>query len=700
MGALTLSRRSFVKAAAVTGAAAALATGTGGLTAVAEETTASAGDVKRIRSCCRACGKMECGVWVTVKDGRAIAIEGDESATQSRGNCCCKSQSSLQAAYHPDRLYHPMKRTNPKGEEPGWVRISWDEAYEAMVKGYGELTEKYGEECLMTLCGTSRIWSMGGYAGMKMLLNAPNATLASQICKGPRHFTGQLIDQLGGYWMATVDQPKVYVQWGTAVESSNYDDSCRTAVDAANNADVHILIDPREGGLGKEADYWLNIRPGTDHAIALAWEKIIIDNKLYDELFVKRWSNAPVLVVDDKEPTGDWILDGSGGIQMKTKLLLESDLKEDGSHKRFMVWDKTKEAAGKSGNDALSYLDAETTQWEGENYVAPTLEECEFMPEYNAYMPPASEFDSIDPALEGEYEVTFKDGSKHKARPVWTYLLDSLADKTKEWASEVTGVDADLIEEACLVWATRPEGQKFGNGGIHYQLATDQINNCVQVIRTLTYLSYLTGNADSPAGNRGPTRAPAVGVFTAAPESPVLKKMSAYPFKPMTMMDMRAKQVSADKFPMLKWYGQWTDATCNWRAAIDGKPYKIRGGHDSGSTFMNSRTRSWLGTASRAWSSGLPRTCGIIPSPSSPTSCCRPTIGWKSTIRASRRALRAASAQRARPSNRRPTRATIPTPTPSSRRPWECRGSTIPRCPRGRRTKRSSTWLCRPVPRP
>src|SRR5699024_4472663 len=139
---------------------------------------------------------------------------------------------------------------------------------------------------------------------------------------------------------------------------------------------------------------------------------------------------------------------------------------------------------------------------------------------------------------------------------------------TKEWASEVTGVDADLIEEACLVWATRPEGQKFGNGGIHYQLATDQINNCVQVIRTLTYLSYLTGNADSPAGNRGPTRAPAVGVFTAAPESPVLKKMSAYPFKPMTMMDMRAKQVSADKFPMLKWYGQWTDATCNWRAAI------------------------------------------------------------------------------------------------------------------------------------
>ena len=79
---------------------------------------------KRIRSCCRGCGKMECGVWVTVQDGRAIRIEGDESAFQSMGHCCSKSQSSMQAAYHPDRLYYPMKRTAARGEDdPGWVRI-------------------------------------------------------------------------------------------------------------------------------------------------------------------------------------------------------------------------------------------------------------------------------------------------------------------------------------------------------------------------------------------------------------------------------------------------------------------------------------------------------------------------------------------------------------------------------------------------
>ena len=124
-----LSRRSFIKAAAVTAGIAALSGSAGTLTALAETAeVGSAEDVKRIRTVCRACGKMECGVWVTVKDGKAIRVEGDQSSFTSRGNCCTKSQSSIQACYHPDRLRYPMKRTNPKGEDPGWVRISWDEA--------------------------------------------------------------------------------------------------------------------------------------------------------------------------------------------------------------------------------------------------------------------------------------------------------------------------------------------------------------------------------------------------------------------------------------------------------------------------------------------------------------------------------------------------------------------------------------------
>ena len=102
MGELNLTRRAFTKLAAVTGAAVAC-TAAAPNAALAEDAGAAArgDDVKRVRTCCRGCGKMECGVKVIVQNGRAIRVEGDEGAFQSMGNCCTKSQSSIQAAYTP-----------------------------------------------------------------------------------------------------------------------------------------------------------------------------------------------------------------------------------------------------------------------------------------------------------------------------------------------------------------------------------------------------------------------------------------------------------------------------------------------------------------------------------------------------------------------------------------------------------------------
>ena len=129
MGKLHMSRRDFVKVSVVTGAAF-------GISALAEPSLAVAddavdkpvgGDIKRIRTGCRGCGKMECGVIAVVQNGRVVRMEGDPTAFQSMGNCCTKSQAAIQAAYHPDRLHYPMKRTNDKeSDDPGWVRISWD----------------------------------------------------------------------------------------------------------------------------------------------------------------------------------------------------------------------------------------------------------------------------------------------------------------------------------------------------------------------------------------------------------------------------------------------------------------------------------------------------------------------------------------------------------------------------------------------
>lgn len=161
-------------------------------------------EVKRIRSACRGCGKMECGVWVTVQDGRVIKSEGDESAFQSAGNHCAKGQASLQAAYHPDRLRYPLKRTTPKGEDPQWQRISWDEAYKTTVDAIHANQDKYGKETCIFMGGTSRIWSMAPYGAFKQLFGSPNGIQANEICKGPR-FYATAIDASNAYsWMEVV----------------------------------------------------------------------------------------------------------------------------------------------------------------------------------------------------------------------------------------------------------------------------------------------------------------------------------------------------------------------------------------------------------------------------------------------------------------------------------------------------------------
>jgi anaerobic selenocysteine-containing dehydrogenase len=579
MGELNLTRRSFIKAAAVTGA---LSLASGGMpTALAESQTADAVEVKRVRSCCRACGKMECGVWVTVENGRAVKVEGDESAWHSRGNCCSKSQASLQAAYHPDRLKHPMKRTTPRGEDPGWERITWDEAFQTIGQKINEVMQKYGGESIFSMIGTSRIWSMSGGNAMTYYFESPNVHYASQICKGPR-FVGTRINSYDGmFWMATTERPRVYVQWGGASEISNYDDSCRHTVDTAAHADAHIIVDPRMTSLGKEADYWNPLRPGTDGAMALAWTNVVIENELYDDLYVKRWTNGPFLYCESIEPSGfETKAPSNRMFEVKTRLLKESDIKEGGSPKRFMIWDNLKEAAGSVGNDCLTYYDVATGSFEGEPDWTPQTQGIE-SPQYAegavpGFLPDPVQFDPLkDPALYGEFEVTLKDGTVAKVTPVWQMYADRAAEYAPEKAAEITGVDASVIEASAKTWATRLDPTTgYGNGGIQYMLAIEHSGNAVQNVRCFDALVGITGNFDTPGGNRGGTKGGWGSQFT--------------PGGKMNPDSITEKILGREQFPLMyPWLGMFSDARTVLDAVMTGEPYPVRACMLSSGDHMN-----------------------------------------------------------------------------------------------------------------
>ncbi|MEM4188505.1 MAG: molybdopterin-dependent oxidoreductase, partial [Candidatus Hadarchaeum sp.] len=99
------------------------------------------------RTICMGC-HCECGVLVTVENGKVTKIIGDPDHPQNEGAICVRGMSYQQLLYHPDRLRYPMER-QPNGE---WKRISWDEAMDKIASKFKELIDKYGPESPSSFC--------------------------------------------------------------------------------------------------------------------------------------------------------------------------------------------------------------------------------------------------------------------------------------------------------------------------------------------------------------------------------------------------------------------------------------------------------------------------------------------------------------------------------------------------------------------
>src|SRR6202048_5487844 len=68
------------------------------------------------------------GCEAVVEDGRLVAIDPDPSHPTGKA-LCAKGRASPELVEATDRLLYPMRRTRPKGDpDPGWRRITWDEA--------------------------------------------------------------------------------------------------------------------------------------------------------------------------------------------------------------------------------------------------------------------------------------------------------------------------------------------------------------------------------------------------------------------------------------------------------------------------------------------------------------------------------------------------------------------------------------------
>jgi anaerobic selenocysteine-containing dehydrogenase len=245
-----------------------------------------------LKSVCRSC-HGGCGVLLHVRDGRLVKIEGDRDSPLNHGRLCPIGTVTLDIVYHPGRLQHPMRRRGPRGAGT-WQRISWDEALDEISEKLDAIRKKFGPEAIALGTGTGRHhirWvSRFGHA-----LGTPNwCEPGFAQCFHPRVNTSILTfgdfpvsDFTGG------TPPACMLFWGHNPLNSGPDGETRFNVREALDTNPKIIVvDPRATELTRRAEVWLQLRPGTDDALALSMLNVVIGEELYDAPFVARWTHG------------------------------------------------------------------------------------------------------------------------------------------------------------------------------------------------------------------------------------------------------------------------------------------------------------------------------------------------------------------------------------------------------------------------
>ena len=261
----------------------------------------SAPAVSTIRTYCTLCG-VGCPAVVTVEGTRVLNLDADRSHPQG-GAVCGKGRAAPEIHDHPHRVNFPAVRTSPKtAADPGWRRVSWDDALTRIAERLLAIRAASGAEAVAfgrgTGSGTGLRPMEPWFQRLANLFGSPNYMTNTHLCNWARD--GAAYYTLGVYPVPNpdVERSGCIVLWGSNPPATLLD--LGTRIVAARKRGAHlIVIDPRRVGLANRADVLLQVRPGTDGALALAFIHELLARRAFDEAFVRDFTNAPFLVRAD-----------------------------------------------------------------------------------------------------------------------------------------------------------------------------------------------------------------------------------------------------------------------------------------------------------------------------------------------------------------------------------------------------------------
>jgi anaerobic selenocysteine-containing dehydrogenase len=220
-----------------------------------------------------------------VANGRLVRVTPMKEHPVNR--LCVKGKAIPDWLYSPQRITHPMRQV-----DGAWRGISWHEALDIIGDKLASIKENYGAKAVVVHLGQPMIGTEVPRIAVRFcsLYGTPNYTSGASLCFATRGIGHGLSLSR---WMLPLHpsykNTRCIVVWGHNPQQSNVGEEA-SILSAQKRGAKLIVVDPRATPLAKRADVHIQVRPGTDCALALGVLNVIIAEELYDRDFVTNWT--------------------------------------------------------------------------------------------------------------------------------------------------------------------------------------------------------------------------------------------------------------------------------------------------------------------------------------------------------------------------------------------------------------------------
>jgi anaerobic selenocysteine-containing dehydrogenase len=236
-------------------------------------------------NCEAACGLL---AYVDRETLQVKKFEGNPEHPGSRGRNCAKGPATLNQVTDPDRILFPLKRAGQRGEGR-WQRVSWKEALDDIASRIRKaIAEKRNNEVMYHV---GRPGEDGYTERVLAAWDVDGHNSHTNICSSG--------GRAGYQWWMGYDRPspdhanaEVILLISSHLEAGHYfNPHAQRVMEGKKDGAKLIVFDVRLSNTATHADHWLCPWPGSEAAILLAIANHLIQNRLYDPEFVRRWWN-------------------------------------------------------------------------------------------------------------------------------------------------------------------------------------------------------------------------------------------------------------------------------------------------------------------------------------------------------------------------------------------------------------------------